>query len=385
MRKKSSDNPDAMLGYSRQSYRALYYLLSKKADVLLEKDEDVSVLYGELFLVLEQIKDKGSKISAISNDFLNTLIGWAEKHRDYPKNFCFKTCCRLYHSFNMGIDPLIQSASDAKDDESAEEVYNRLITKIKASKKKNKQDILEHFNTLKTDIIAIIKIFDFEQSLGDPGLEQETHLYVQDLIKKNAPNEDSKYMADSIIGWFLQQTSQDEKKKKHKIKVCFDDFFEKYSAEISSSDEILHFPAPKNPPKNETEQYYVKQLNLINSDNNEINDAMVKYISWSKLVEDNLSKGKITQKKLNLAYDEFYREWNGIQKEIFIIHQNFSDETIGKLIYLKSLCINFRIQGVAIQDGNDREISRGVCSRLSNKDEPLYEIGWHPHYKDLIK
>lgn len=382
MVKKSSDNPDAMLGYSRQAWRALYHLISTRKDVFLEKHDDVSVLNDTVFLILEQIKDKDKKLTATSDDFFKTLLSWAKKYKNEPQKFCADTKCILYQSFNIEPDLIIQKVSEAKDDKEANDVYELLLQEIQ---KTQKQDYIENMIKLKTEFLYVISHFKFEQAHSSPGLENETREFVKRWVKDFSPKEDADFVTNSLIGWFLENINKDRNKQKHEIKIFYNDFLKKYSSLISSSDEVVTFTQKEDIPENEEKQYYVKQLELLNLEEKKIQDAIYKYLSWIELIDKNVANGKITQNNLNSSYGEFHENWDMNKNDILLQNQNLNEEEIGKLIYYKSLREKFKIQGVEIKNGNDIDISKGVCSYLSNKEVSDYEIGWHPRYKELIK
>lgn len=377
MKKKTSDNPDAFLGYTKQLYRGLFYLVKKTATVSIENNDDICVYDEYGYLVLEQVKDKNKKVTVISSDFLDTVLNWVKLYQQNRNKFSNRTKCVLALLLKNDVDDIIQSATVAKAFNDCENVYSKILARIKQQKKAS--SYVSDFEKYKNDIIEVLQYFDV--SRPENSAEIDCLNEIKNFLKDKMDTSHIDNCAEQLLGWFLEKTVNQETKKTKNITVSFNDFLAAFS-KLNGNNIVVNYP------QKEQISYYVndnkifiQQLKLLELNSVMINDAKCDYLSWQYLQNNDLKDGRITTKEIDKMYENLCSLWRMNKENIEIDNIN-DDIQFGKRLYFTSLKEKVQINGVTIQ-GDDVCISRGVHNYLAD-DIEKYDIGWHPKFKELL-
>lgn len=377
MKKKTSDNPDAFLGYTKQLYRGLFYLVKKTATVSIENNDDICVYDEYGYLVLEQVKDKNKKVTVISDDFLDTVLNWVKLYQQNRNKFSNRTKCVLALLLKNDVDDIIQLATVAKAFNDCENVYSKILARIKQQKKAS--SYVSDFEKYKNDIIEVLQYFDV--SRPENSAEIDCLNEVKNFLKDKMDTSHIDNCAEQLLGWFLEKTVNQETKKTKNITVSFNDFLAAFS-KLNGNNIVVNYP------QKEQISYYVndnkifiQQLKLLELNSVMINDAKCDYLSWQYLQNNDLKDGRITTKEIDKMYENLCSLWRMNKENIEIDNIN-DDIQFGKRLYFTSLKEKVQINGVTIQ-GDDVCISRGVHNYLAD-DIEKYDIGWHPKFKELL-
>lgn len=376
MKKKTTDNPDSFLGYAKQVYRGLFYLLKKQTSVFIEKNDDILVSDEYGYLVLEQVKDKNTKkIMATSPDFLDTILHWADLYEHNKEKFNDRTKCVLALLLKNEIDELILSCEMAKTKSECEEIYLKILTKLKTLKQRS---YYLDFEKHKTALLKIIKIFETTAPIisARDDCENEIKNFLEDKIEKAR----IKNYSEQILGWFFKAAVNDENKQLRLINITFDDFISK-CLRLNGENIQVNYPEPYQLEKSfdDYSKIFVKQLKLLNLDKELIDDAVLAFWSWDYLLNNDFKDGRVTMPEINRMYSNLCARWRSNKMEISC--QCLGVE-MGKRLYRQSLREKVQISGVSIY-GDEESISRGVHNYLAN-DIEKYNIGWHPDFKVLL-
>ena len=378
MKKKTSDNPDAFLGYTKQLYRGLFYLVKKTATVSIENNDDICVYDEYGYLVLEQVKDKNKKVTVISDDFLDTVLNWVKLYQQNRNKFSNRTKCILALLLKNDVDDIIQSATVAKAFNDCENVYSKILARIKQQKKAS--SYVSDFEKYKNDIIEVLQYFDV--SRPENSAEIDCLNEIKNFLKDKMDTSHIDNCAEQLLGWFLEKTVNQETKKTKNITVSFNDFLAAFS-KLNGNNIVVNYPQKEQISYNinDETQIFIKQLRLLELEDVMINEARCDYWSWQYLRNNDLKDGRITAKEIYNMYDNLCSQWRINKSNIEI--DNINDGVkFGKRLYFTSLNEKVQINGVIIQ-GNELSISRGVYNYLAD-DIEKYDIGWHPKFKELL-
>lgn len=379
MKEKTSDNPDAFLGYAKQLYRGLLYLVKKTAIVSIENNDDICVYDGYGYLVLEQVKDKNKrKVTVISDDFLDTILNWVKLYQQDKNKFNNRTKCVLALLLKNDVDDIIQSATVAKALNDCEDVYNKILARIKQQKKNSAY--VSDFEKYKNDIIAILQYF--EVSRPENSAELDCIDVIKNFLKGKMDASHIENCAQQLLGWFLEKTVNKETKETKNIEVTYNDFLAAFS-KLNGNNIVVNYPQKEQISSNinDDSKMFIRQLKLLELNPVMIDEAKCDYWSWQYLQNYDLKDGRITTKEIDKMYGNLCSRWRMNKENIEI--DNINDEVqFGKKLYFTSLKEKVQISGVTIQ-GDDVCISRGVHNYLAD-DIKKYDIGWHPKFKELL-
>lgn len=379
MKKKTSDNPDAFLGYAKQLYRGLFYLVKKTANVSIEKNDDICVSDEYGYLILEQVKDKNKrKVTVSSDDFLDSILNWVKLYQQNRDKFNYRTKCVLALLLKNDVDDIIQSATVVQNYKDGETVYNKILAQIKQKKKDSVY--VSDFEKCKNDIIAVLQYF--EVSRPENSAELDCLEEIKKFLKNKMDSSHIENCAQQLLGWFLEKTVNKETKETKNIEVTYNDFLIAFS-KLGGNNIVINYPRKEQISYNVNDetQVFIQQLKLLKLDDFMINEAKCDYWSWLYLENNDLNDGRITSKEINNMYSGLCSRWR-MNKTITETETNTDDIQFGVKLYLKSLREKVQINGVTIQ-GDDVCISRGVHNYLAD-DIEKYNIGWHPKFKELL-
>ena len=120
------------------------------------------------------------------------------------------------------IDELILSCEMAKTKSECEEIYLKILTKLKTLKQRS---YYLDFEKHKTALLKIIKIFETTAPIisARDDCENEIKNFLEDKIEKAR----IKNYSEQILGWFFKAAVNDENKQLRLINITFDDFISK--------------------------------------------------------------------------------------------------------------------------------------------------------------
>lgn len=122
---------------------------------------------------------------------------------------------------------------------------------------------------------------------------------------------------------------------------------------------------------------YIKQLSIINSEEEEKSNAISDYINSVTKKTQLAKKGYLTNTDIEKFEADLETRWKSIAKTCKILHKNLTPEEIGSLICTETLEHNGDIGDVKTKH---YFLTRGTYHLLSEK----LKIGWHPDYKNVI-
>ena len=289
MKKKTSDNPDAFLGYAKQLYRGLFYLVKKTDSIRIENNDDICVYDEYGYLVLEQVKDKNKrKVTAISDDFLDTILNWVKLYQQDRNKFSNRTKCVLALLLKNDVDDIIQSATVAKAFNDCENVYNKILARVKQQKKNSAY--VSDFEKYKKDVIAILQYF--EVSRPENSAELDCLDVIKNFLKDKVDSSHIENCAQQLLGWFLEKTVNKKTKETKNIEVTYNDFLAAFS-KLNGNNIVVNYPQKEQISSNinDDSKMFIRQLKLLELNPVMIDEAKCDYWSWQYLQNYDLKDG----------------------------------------------------------------------------------------------
>lgn len=368
------------LGYTLQTWRMLSYLLESRPGMIvsLEDFDDISILCPKSGIILEQDKSSISGSNPISNsspDLWKTIYNWVVliEEEKLEKN---RTKYILY-TRNRYESEVVELFDKATNDEESYAAINKVNVIMQMIGNKALGKYLDKISkTEKNNLVSIVKNFTYLYGNGD--LNEEIRLKISNLI--GVPPEYSAPIRQDLLGWINGKiTSEIESQKK--VSIDFECFKKELDAIVRKLDRktiisSLVGECQKEDLGDYKNSIFVKQLEIINCDENEIIQAAI----YKRRAEDNVIKwseaGLVHQSsfiEFNNSLKMAWQNHSGIEK---ITNSTVSEVNLGKLILLKCFTEKIRLQGM----DTEHYFIPGSYHQLSDS----LSIGWHPEYKKLI-
>ena len=367
------------LGYTLQTWRMLSYLLGSRPSMIvsLEDFDDISVFCPKNGIILEQDKSSISGSNPISNsspDLWKTIYNWIVLIEE-KKIDATRTKFKLY-TRNRYESELIELFDKATNDEESYAAINKSISIIGNIDNKALGKYLDKISkTEKNNLASIIKNFTYLH--GDGDLNEEIRIEISSLI--GVPPEYAVPIREHLLGW-INGIITSEIETEGKVSIDFEFFKKEIDAIVRKLDRKTIISSLVGECKiNELGDYknsiFIKQLDIINCDENEIIQAAI----YKRRAEDNVIKWSEAGLVHQSSYVEFnsslkiaWQSHSGIEK---ITNSTVSEVNLGRLILLKCFNEKIKLQGM----DTEHYFVPGSYHQLSNS----LEIGWHPEYKKI--
>ena len=387
------------LGYLFQFERALYWLSAPEIDyVSIETDDDV-VAQLKSGQAIENIYEQDKNISGTANPFSNsninlwkTLAIWLElkKNRNTSKTrFVLATNKRI--NKNCTIYKLHQAnfISNYKlSIENLTEFYDDLF----ASGINSKGKVKEYYNLItskysKTEIVDLLS--KVVLSVGDYA---NNKVDFRDSIKQNLRiGSDVPFNAiyDKLLGYIISKVIEQWTAGQDSILYSshllnLKDLFVKETLERPFLESAISaLPVLENERFENKEKDFIKQLSLLDLDDNEYIEAIDDYLRATKERDRWAENNSIpTQEDIRLFDKELEKNWKRTFDKHLINRKTqpeLTDGDVGSLIYINTLdCKGFTLSGYPVLQSYT---TCGGFHILSNK----FTIGWHPNWKSHFK
>ncbi|MBI6150814.1 hypothetical protein JEP92_01815 [Serratia surfactantfaciens] len=369
------------LGYTLQTWRMLSYLLGSRPGMIvsLEEFDDISVFCPQKGIILEQDKSSISGNNPISNssiDLWKTIYNWIVLIEE-KKVEVARTKFKLY-TRNRHESELIELFDKATNDDESFTAINKAMSIIENISNKTLDKYLDKISkTEKNNLVSIIKNFTYLHGGGD--LNEEIRVEISSLI--GVPPEYAVPLREHLLGW-INGIITNKIEKERKVSISFEIFKKEIDAIVRKLDRKTIISSLVGECKvNELGDYknstFIKQLNIINCDENEIIQAAI----YKRRAEDNVIKWSEAGLVHQSSYIEFnsslkmaWQNHSGIEK---IVNPTVSKVNLGRLILLKCFNEKIKLQGM----DTEHYFIPGSYHQLSNS----LEIGWHPEYKKLME
>ena len=394
----------SMLGYFYQPFYALLILLNKdvgecdNAQVYIENIDDIDFQMGNNHLTLYQnkhhIKRQGS-ISDKSEDLWKTIRIWAERIKNKEidiDNTTFILTTTVQASTNsiannLTIDKSFRNTQDALEKllkiskEGAENKNKRLLDDN--IKKHPNEDYYISFDSLdqnlKTKLVQNIYILD-----NQPEIENVQN-DIKQILRFSVRRDQIDYFYEKLIGWWFVKVINNIVGNKN-IPIAYNELYEKIS-DISDEfkkdclpiDYEFDFGDVTTENLSPEQKNFIKQLNLILVNDNEVANAVIDYYRAYMQRSKWIKEGKIYIGDLNQYEQRLIREWEQVKSKLENTRALITDSdkiNLGKDIYFQVGDLKLPICSSGVHSNRGFYIMRGSYHILSNS----LRIGWHPEY-----
>lgn len=381
--------PESLLGYVRQLDRALVHLLRSPGadDVSLEVLGDTAVRSADGTLLTEEAKSRTGSANPVANragDLWKTLRNWieaAEEGRLDPD----RTVFQLYVSRPFEGEIATRLAESATPEEAEEALGFALQTlgvdlespapcaALAEGIRGHAGRILEADPSIRRRIIARFRI-----EVGTGEAEAELLDALDALMVSDSARVP---LMHALRGWVQTQVVRQLERGQPALitRAAFRGAFIEYRRRIETRAQLLSVAAEPSDDEMARELelgIYVKQLDLIEVEDEEKVDAVIQYlvasadrVAWAeeaRVFEDDL-----------LAFErELKAMWRRERRQCDIEHRNLADVERGTLVYGRCLSHRSRLAGLEVPDG----FCRGSFHKLAND----LVLGWHPDYMHLL-
>jgi hypothetical protein len=382
----NSNAAGQLFGYSLQYPRALLRLLEADSDasVAVEVFGDVSVITKNGNILSEE-----DKSSIASNPLTNLSINlW--------KTFFNWVVAINNRELDPEIDRFVLYANHKIPEKS-------LVMEFNNSTETTVDEVLKHADLIVKDIPKKHKIYEYKEYLLKKNRDNFKALLprfelvfnpladnVYDDIKKILKDKtfidatEIEWVLNYLTGWL--QTAIMGKISKNIPAILSKEYFTHELRPLLSKlrkKELIDFALSKMPTEvqliNNARQrpIYIKQLEYINSSDDEIIEAVSNYFKADSNRLDWIDKEIITESDMDDFEKKLCSFHNNTNNKIRLTRTTNSDEERGKLLY--SECQN-RKESLSNQDPPHGTI-QGSYHVLSDEER----LGWHPNWKILLK
>lgn len=373
------------LGYFFQLERALSWLSIAPAGAIIgiETEDDVVVELLSGKKIYEQDKSSTTTnfpFEARQKDFWKTLLIWLEALKE--REIQDKETPSFYMVTNKIADTnqIVNEISCAQNEKDALIVVEKLRT-IAAIVPNGIKDIVQkviNFNDRQLAyLVSRIQFVDGSTSIDKTKIISDLQL----------PEADTEYYINTLSGYIFNTLTEnwrngqpgkifrdDFMRLKNKlIQEHFNDFFNEESIKLADI-------ASEADAEIEYSNKYIRQLKLIDADEDEIFEAIEDYLRSSKAKTEMARKGYLWEKAFLNMNDELRKRWLTIsrQKRNLQTSNKLTDIELGKDILYSTLDHKATINGYPTRN---YFLTKGSYHYLANE----LIVGWHPNYETLIK
>ncbi|WP_160069291.1 ABC-three component system protein [Sphingobacterium bovisgrunnientis] len=392
MAKKASNTTadGSILGYLFQIERALLWLseLSNECIVGVEVDDDILVKLenGEsIDKIYEQSKHSVSKAIPYSDhsiDLWKTLYNWINLIED-KKCDIDKSIFSILSNKKIPSNRLISKISKINDKSSSKEIEDIIITlkdiaiKLPVKKQKYGNKILDCSNDFLKQFLIRIQILD--NSYTHSSNEIKKHIKANLSVSEDIP---FNKIYQSLFGFVLDNLIECWKERKEGL-ISVNSFNKQYNILIYEFLEKPFFektidslPISVEEIEGNRGKNFVKQLSLIDCEDDEIIEAINDYVRAASERSRWARDGEISKANIEVYFQDLKTHWDSISRPKFKYSSDFKRtgyETFYETILYRGKILNFE----PIQSYTNRGSYHYLCDSL--------KIGWHPLWKDLTK
>lgn len=375
-------------GYFYQPEKALLRLAKAPRFALVgveTGDDVVEVRYGDV-TASEQLKNatqgQGNPFADRSEGLWKTLSIWVAAYAVEPERVGNS---RLILSTNRAVPTscLARTLANAKNAEGVKAAIQLLrntgsapsdtIKKFAESIAKSTDDDLAH-------IVERIRIDDGTGMTNSVRGDTIEHLQLPS-------NVDGSQVYDSLLGWLIRMLKglwdsgeagwiSGEAFANPKQAIIEECRRTSFSARAARA--IRFSPAEQDSKRDEL---FVRQLQLIEVDDDETIDAITEMIRESKEIMRLSRLGVITQKEFEDRDERLHTRWNRIFKRHGRSLPQEKERDLGYAVFDETTDHNEPLGSLV---PIERYMTSGALHRLANNADYEFFIGWHPRFKDLL-
>jgi hypothetical protein len=397
-KRRATSVPGQYRGYTLQGDRLLVQLLrsSPGQAVSLEVLGDVAVETAAGPLLSEEAKRQALTSHPLrdsSVDVWKTLRNWvdAAAQGTIAPN---ETLFRLYSSRPIA-SPLLRRFAAAQTREDAfralDEVRTRFGVAIAGNGSVHMGDTvaatlrphLEAMFRAPPGVVATIIVqFDIEEGSGVPSEDLRRELAAHIGI----PRDSSEQVLEYLIGWVQSRISDciDRGQPARIEREAFKNAVES-AVRLSDQSRVLRSVAVKLTSMQEQEHLqssiYVEQLGIVGLGYDEQLRAITEYIQAEASRTEWSERGDVFERDFDEFESDLVAAWRARKNQGEILHRNHADEERGALLYWE--CSQYRTKLGRF------DVPLYFCPGSFHKlaDRPIDgpRVGWHPHYRKVLR
>lgn len=393
----STHVPDKLYGYTLQVRHAMYELISLDLEnvVSVEALEDVAVELTDN-IVAEQLKSVQSDNNPLANRaevFWKTLYNWYQ-YTDCGDLPLGKTTFRLIvvTDRNTISGEIPQSFHDARTPEEAKKAINAAKIILWGAEGELKAKVPSGYGAYLETLFSDANLEIVSRIIAPMQVEIHQSSYDEELFSRfcsqTIPDEYANELFLYMLGWVYEQVNSQIKHGKPAYIKC-QDFRNKLQTQIRRYNQngILASVATR-PSANDTQKEfdrqdtYIQQLGLIDIDISDRLKAASDFLRTRAEKTAWAERGIVAEQSFDDYYDGLVRTWDTQSRLVALTSLPTEVENGQRLYYL---CQD-AVRSTKVQ-GNDTPEFFGSGSLHSLANEPSQSplIGWHPHYKGLLK
>lgn len=385
-KRKTSNAPGQLLGYSVQITRSVAHLLQAHEGqcVSVEHLDDVATVGGKADIV-EQDKSgiSHNPVTDRSVELWKTLHNWVRAIRSGALKANTKFVLYVAQNHHGGVIDRIHSVNNKAD---AHAVVQALRLQFwgkppKHPKPKLPSELAEHVN-------GVLKATD--DVLG--------HLFVQLVLENGSgsPNDDleplvaAKAISESkreqvlthLLGWAKKMIDAQIAKKQPAI-LSFEDFHKQLVAAAKKFDRsesaLASTPASISEAEVQKElraRTYVRQLEAVKFEEGDLVRAVNDYLRSSVDRTNWSEQGDVLEGSFGEFEDGLERAWKSYKLRIEIEHKTTAEHDRGQLLFAHCCGSQLRLQGMDVPS----HFVPGSFHTLAD----VLRVGWHPRYREML-
>jgi hypothetical protein len=379
-----------IFGYSLQFPRALYRLLNASEDerVAIEFGGDVSVIENGVAKISEEDKSSlvGNPITDGSSNLWKTFFNWINYVLNKELDVV-KTSFILYANSDVPEESLVLklSESDGKNADSLLADALNATASLKAPQAgKNAFTYKEFVLKQHPDIFKqIIANFSIETDNSNYGIAETIHEHLKNKVFIEECNIEEMYQ--QLLGIVFDLIMKKIGTNQNAI-INKSVFFKKANPIINKirNKQLTNFAINSIPTKEERERVikedrptYVKQLELIETNEENLLDAVVDYYKSRKNRSDWIENEIVDENDINDFEEKVKRFYKNKKENIELRESDKSAIIQGKLLLNDCKLCDIPL--------NNQNTPNGTISGLYHEFADKEEIGWHPNWEKLLK
>lgn len=396
MENNNTHVPDKLDAYMLQVRHALFELIcaSDESDVIsVEAIDDVAV-ENSTGIVAEQIKNTVTSKNILadrSKDFWKTIYNWCcyiKLDNLNPNKLKLVVVSNGINTPGLIAEKFNQATNLLEAEKALQFAEKQLKSTARGTELASKECIkyIEYcLNPVNRDIVKyVISLFSYD-------LHQKS--YDNTLIRKFneqlIPLEYADTLFYTMLGWIDNRVHDFTKINKPAFisKKEYNDTLRKESRGISINNilqAVSTIPdldiTQKEISRHDT---YIKQLELIEVDENDIFSAACDYLRASAEKTEWAKRGLVNDYSFNDYNEKLKRNWQNEKNRIEILHsKDLAEPQRGQLLYsqCQEFAINNKLQGCDVPN----YFGSGSLQALANTPTNNPIIGWHPNYINLL-
>ncbi|RQO77770.1 hypothetical protein DBR40_07280 [Pedobacter sp. KBW01] len=374
--------PGQLLGFSLQFPRALWHLLTSGPGdkISLEVLGDVGVAKEDQSKLAEEDKSSqnGNPVTDLSSDLWKTFYNWTNQvisgELD-PANTVF-----MLYANKKGRKGIVDSFNRAITKTDADAAIQTALLKVK--KIDSKHEIFKHVDFLSkhtSELSSVVEKFEFVTGSGTGLKEVE-----KAILTKHVGVNQVDYLKQRLLGWLFEDVMAKLAVKQQAV-ITWEEFDKNATKFLESArkreliDFALEFPPNEEDTKKQKLQrpLYIQQLEAIDSDDDEIQDAVTAFLR-AKVNRQMWIENELIDEDVALDFEgKLMSFWRNSEKEVRITHSALPDVSKGQLVYLacmkRQLLIKNQEPPIYTIAGSYHLMSNGLS------------LGWHPNWKTSFK